>query len=122
MTDRIQTEYTDAVLMNHTQSKFIHPSFIICASVFEPLSPASFIPLRRIAARCAVSTCDFTLDYGTDLGFEVLTDCTARMRTWTSTISELEGNRTVIELYTCGAFKGTEDDRTSGATTVSVSI
>ena len=52
--------------MNHTHSNYLHPSVIVCANVFEPFSPASFIPLSRIAARCAVSTCDFTFDYGTD--------------------------------------------------------
>ena len=52
---------------HHPRSGYIHPSMVICSTVFDSESCASFIPVSRIMCRCAVSSpLSLTFDYGVD--------------------------------------------------------
>lgn len=52
---------------DHPHRDYIHSSVIICSSIFDHESSASFMPISRIMCRCAISqphTCKF--DFGED--------------------------------------------------------
>ena len=54
-------------LEDHPQRSFFHPSIIVTSNLFDDPSPASFMPVARICARCAVlSNLKYTFDYGED--------------------------------------------------------
>ena len=51
----------------HPRRDFFHSSVIVSSTLFESSSPASFIPVSRITARCAVlNELTFKFDYGED--------------------------------------------------------
>jgi hypothetical protein len=50
--------------MDHPRRNFLHPSVIISSAVFDCNSPACYIPVNRMAARCAVAKTTFNFDYG----------------------------------------------------------
>ena len=52
--------------MAHPRRDYFHSSMIISASVFQPDSPASYLPVSRIAARCAIAKTEISFDYGKD--------------------------------------------------------
>ena len=52
--------------MDHPRRNILHPSTIISSTVFDRDSPASYIPVNRIAARCANAETTWRFDYGQD--------------------------------------------------------
>ena len=54
-------------LQEHPRRNFFHPSIIVSSTLYDCLSPASFLPVSRIAGRCAMRTnFKYTFDYGED--------------------------------------------------------
>ena len=52
--------------MDHPCRDFFHSSIIVSATAFDNDSPASFMPVSRIAARCAAAKTTYSFDYGKD--------------------------------------------------------
>ena len=52
--------------MDHPRRNFFHPSIIVCASVYDADSPACYMPVSRIAGRCAIASTTIRFDYGED--------------------------------------------------------
>lgn len=52
--------------MDHPRRDYINPQVIICATTFDPDSPASFVPVNRIAGRVAIARTKLKFDYGED--------------------------------------------------------
>lgn len=54
-------------LQKHPRRDFFHSPLIVSTTLYESPSPASFIPVSRIAARCAIlNGVKFEFDYGED--------------------------------------------------------
>ena len=52
--------------MDHPRRDWLHPSIIISSAVYEMDSASYFMPVSRIAARCASVKTTFEFDYGED--------------------------------------------------------
>jgi len=52
--------------MDHPRRDFFHPSIVVCATVFDAESPACYMPVSRIAGRCATAPATIGFDYGED--------------------------------------------------------
>lgn len=52
--------------MEHPQRDYLHSTIIICSSTFDSTTSASFIPVNRIAGRCAIATVMMKFSYGED--------------------------------------------------------
>lgn len=64
-----QMEHTFAKVKcysRHPREHFISHPVKVLANEFEPEGAASFIPMSRIACRCAVTKTTIEFDYGTD--------------------------------------------------------
>ena len=51
--------------MDHPRRDCFHPSIVVCATVFDAESPACYMPVSRIAGRCAIAP-TIGFDYGED--------------------------------------------------------
>lgn len=52
---------------DHPRRHYLHSSVLICSTVFEPESSASFMPIGRKMCRCAVSSpLSLSFDFGVD--------------------------------------------------------
>ena len=52
---------------DHPRQSFVHSSLVVCSSVFDAESCASFIRISEIFSRCAVfSSQEFSFDFGLD--------------------------------------------------------
>jgi hypothetical protein len=52
--------------MEHPQRHYLHSNIIICANTIDSTTSASFIPVNRIAGRCAIATVVIKFGYGED--------------------------------------------------------
>ena len=52
--------------MEHPQRDYLHSTIIICSNTFDSSTSASFIPVNRIAGRCAIATVVMKFRYGED--------------------------------------------------------
>ena len=52
--------------MDHSHRDYLHPSIVISSTVFCNMSAASYMPVCRIAGRCAIAATSFMFDYGED--------------------------------------------------------
>lgn len=50
--------------MDHPRRDCFHPSIVVCATVFDVESPACYMPVSRIAGRCAIAPATIGFDYG----------------------------------------------------------
>lgn len=54
-------------LQSHTQNDFFGPSVIVSTTIYDSFSPAAFMPVSRIAGRCAfLNNLKYTFDCGED--------------------------------------------------------
>ena len=52
--------------MDHPKRDLLHSTITICSTTFDSSLSACFLPVARIAGRCAIATSVLKFDYGED--------------------------------------------------------